>query len=285
MLELGAIIGLVLGLMGAFLLEFLDRGFRQNNQIEAATGHSVLGMTPLLSENLGNPVDYVIEKPLSHMAEAMRSIRAAIQLSNVDHPPRVLLVTSALPNEGKTTFCATLGRVAALSGSRVLLIDGDLRRPNLHKMMGLAPEATLEEVLSGQKDLKSAIIKDAKSTMHVICAEGHTANASDLLGSQRMGKLIIEAAKVYDLVIIDTPPVMGVSDSWGLSMSVDAVIFILRWAETPRETVRAAVRQMELLNIKINGIVLSQVDIRQQRRYGYGNYGYYYRRYKTYYNE
>jgi polysaccharide biosynthesis transport protein len=283
MLMLGAVIGLMIGLMGAFLLEALDRGFRQNDQIELATGHSVLGLIPELGKKLGAPVDYVVEKPLSHIAESMRAVRAAIQLSNVDHPPRTVMVTSCLPNEGKSTFCVLLGRVAALSGAKVLIIDGDLRRPTLHKLLNLTPEAWLEEVLAGEKDLETAIITDPKSGLHVISAQGHSANAADLLGSRRMEKLIKEESKAYDMIIIDTPPTMGVSDSWGLAASVDAVLLIIRWAETPRETVKTALRQMELLNIKIKGIVLSQVDIRQQARYGYGDYGYYYGRYKSYY--
>jgi polysaccharide biosynthesis transport protein len=285
MLAGGATIGLMLGLMAAFLLELLDRGFRQSDQVELTTGHSVLGIIPALRKNMGDPVEYVVQKPLSSMAESIRAVRAAIQLSNVDRPPKTVLVTSALPNEGKSTFCVLLARVAAISGSKILLIDGDLRRPNLHKMLNLTPEARLEEVLAGEKEFKNAIVVDPKTGMHVISAEGHSANAGDLLGSYRMNKLIKDAEKEYDLIILDTPPIMGVSDTWGLAGTVDAVLFILRWAETPRETVRAALRQMDLLNVKVNGIVLSQVDLRQQTRYGYGYYGYYYGRYQKYYKE
>jgi capsular exopolysaccharide synthesis family protein len=284
-LTIGAVIGLMLGLMCAFLLELLDRGFRQSEQVEQMTGLSVLGMMPLLRKSKITPADYVVEKPLSHLAEAIRGVRAAIQLSNVDHPPKTLMVASALPAEGKTTFCATLGRVTAMAGTKVLLIDGDLRRPRLAKILGLKPEAWLEEVLAGEKDLQSAIISDSKTGLQVICGKGSTPNATNLLGSQRMKRLIHWATDKYDLIIIDTPPLMGVADAWSLAHAIDGIIFIIRWAETPRETVRAAMRQMELLNLPAKGIVLAQMDIRKQAHYGYGNHGYYYDRYQSYYKE
>lgn len=282
---IGGVLGLMLGLIFAFLLEALDRGFRQAEQVEQMTGLSVLGMIPLLSKNRTQPVDYVLEKPMSQFAEAIRGVRAAIQLSNVDHPPKTILVASSLPEEGKSTFCATLGRVAAMSGSKMLLIDGDLRRPSAAKLLGLKPEAWLEELLAGEKDLKSVVQVDAKSGLHVICGKGSAPNAQDLLGSKRMNRLVRDVSEKYDMVIIDTPPLMGVSDAWSLAQSVDELIFIVRWADTPRESVHAAMRQMEILNLPVGGIVLSQVDIRKQAGYGYGNYGYYYGKYSKYYKD
>lgn len=285
MFGLGGIIGLMLGLGCAYLLESLDRGFRKSDQVEMATGLPVMGMMPVLRNKKSNPADYVVEKPQSRMAEAIRAVRAAIQLSNVDQTPKTVLVASALAGEGKSTLCAVLGRVAAMSGAKILLIEGDLRRPGLDKMLGLEPAARLEEVLAGEKDLKSAIAEDPKTGMHVLCAMGHSANAADLLSSQRMGRLLKKTAEEYDLVIIDTPPLMGISDSWELAAAVDAILFAIRWAETPRDSVNAALRQMEMMNLKINGIVLAQVDVRQQARYGYGGYEYYYGRYNKYYQE
>ncbi len=212
-LGISVIIGLIAGLVFAFVLEILDRGFRQNEQVEHATGLSVLGMIPALRKHRKVPVDYVMEKPLSQMAEAIRAVRAAIQLANVDHPPKIIMATSSLPGEGKTTFCATLARVAAMSGARILLIDGDLRRPSISKILKLKPEAYLEAVLAGDKDLNSAIVSDPASGLHVICAQGHSANSADLLGSMRMRKLITENSESYDMIIIDTPPLMGISDA------------------------------------------------------------------------
>ncbi len=281
----GGLIGLMLGLMSAFLLEVLDRGFRQSEQVEQATGLSVLGMTPLLRKRKKSPVDYVVEKPLSQMAEAIRGVRAAIQLSNVDHPPKTVMVASSLPAEGKTTFCATLGRVAAMAGAKVLLIDGDLRRPRIAKMLDLEPESWLEEVLTGKASLRSAVTPDPKTGLHVLCGKGKTPNASDLLGSKRMIRLIQNASDIYDLIIIDTPPLMGVTDAWSLAQSVDELIFVVRWAETPRETVRAAMRQIEILNLPAKGIVLTQVDTRKQSYYGPGTYGYFSERYRNYYKD
>ena len=236
---IGAIIGVMLGVMLAFLLEALDRGFRQAEQVEQVTGLSVLGNIPLLTPKKIKPVDYVVEKPLSQFAEAVRAVRAAIQLSNVDQPPKIILVASSLPEEGKTTFCATLGRVAALSGSRILLIDGDLRRPSVARALDMAPDVYLEDILAGEKELKSAVQADIKTGLHVLCGKGSAPNAHDLLSSNRMRRLIQEAGEAYEMVIIDSPPLMGVSDAWNLAQAVDELIFLVRWADTPRDSVRA----------------------------------------------
>ncbi|MDW7712455.1 MAG: polysaccharide biosynthesis tyrosine autokinase [Deferrisomatales bacterium] len=285
-LGLGAVAALMLAVMAAFLLETLDRGFRTGDQVEQLTGVPVLGMIPALGTGKGRPENYVLEKPFSSFAESLRGIRTAIQLSNVDQPPKTVLVTSSLPREGKSTFCLALGRMAAASGTKTIVVDADLRRPVQAEKL---PEARslhkLEEVLTGASSVRDAVGVDAASGLHVLAAHGKTPAAAELLGSRRMAKLISELAKIYDLVLVDTPPVMGVSDAWPLTRAVDAVLFVVRWAETPRETVRAALRQMEALNIRVNGVVLDRVNVRRQAKYGYGAYGYYYGRYRKYYRE
>ncbi len=286
-LGLGAVAGMMLATMTAFLLEALDRGFRTADQMEKATGLPVLGMVPSVARRKGFPDEFVMDKPHSAMSEALRGVRTAIHLCNVDHPPKTVLVTSSLPMEGKSTLCLSMGHLTAISGAKTLLIDADLRRAALAKRVNLEtlPKSRIEDVLRGEADLQEAIAVDKDSGLHLLLAHGRTPSAGELLGSKRMAGLLRDLAKVYDLVIIDTPPVMGVADAWSLARSVDALIYVVRWSETPREMVRSALNQMRNLDIRISGIVMTQVDVRQQARYGYGGYGYYYGKYKKYYQE
>jgi len=285
-LGLSAVAGLMFGVMGAFLLETLDRGFRTGDQVEKATGLSMLGMIPLLGRTKGKPWDYVVKKPFSSLAESLRAIRTAIHLSNVDQPPKTIMVTSTLPREGKSTFSVSLGRLSANSGVKTLVIDADLRRPSLEDVMSEQEvQHRLEDVLQGNAGLKDAIVTDEHSGLHMLMSHGKAPSVAEMLGSQRMKNMLAELEEQYELILVDTPPVMGVSDTWTLARSVDSVVFIVRWAETPRETVRSALKQMELLDIKVGGVILSMVNVRQQSKYGYGGYGYYYGKYKKYYKE
>lgn len=285
-LGLGALAGLMFGVMGAFVLETLDRGFRTGAQLEQVTGLPVLGMVPLLGRALGTPMEYVVRKQFSSLAESLRAIRTAIQLSNVDAPPKTVMITSALPREGKSSLASSLGRLAAQSGARVLLMDADLRRPTLAKMFTHVPaKVKLEDVLRDQAELKEAMVTDPDSGLHLLMAHGKAPAVGEMLGSQRMKRLLDKLKEHFDLIILDTPPIMGVSDGWTLARHVDTVVFVVHWAETPRDTVRAALRQLEILDIRPGGAILSMVNMRQQSRYGYGGYGYYYGKYKRYYHE
>jgi len=138
-------------------------------------------------------------------------------------------------------------------------------------------------VLQGKVELNDAITIDKESGLHLLLSHGKTPIVGELLGSERMTEIIRSLSDKYDLVIIDTPPVMGVSDAWNLARNVDSMIYVVRWAETPRDNVRSALRQLKNLNIHVTGIVLSQVDVRQQTKYGYD--GYNYGKYKKYYEE
>jgi capsular exopolysaccharide synthesis family protein len=279
--------GLMLGLMGAFVLELLDRGYRTANQIEKDTGVPVLGAVPLLGKSQGSPPAYVVKKQFSALAESLRSIRTSIHLSNVDRPPKLVMVTSSLPKEGKSSFCAAMGRVSAMSGVKTLVLEADLRRPSLAgKIPDLTPSAhRLEGILQGTSGIGDAIVRDQSSGLDLILAHGKAPAVGEMLGSQKMRHLLDELQKHYELILLDTPPIMGVSDAWPLTRYVDAVVFSVKWAETPRETVKAALRQMEVLDIDVNGVIMSMVNVRQQARYGYSGYGYYYGKYKKYYSD
>lgn len=284
-LALGAMAGLLFGVMGAFLLEALDRGFRTGEQVERSTGLSVLGLVPLLGKEDGAPVQHAVDKPFSAYAESLRAIRNAIHMANVDKPPKTVMISSSLPSEGKTSFSIALGQIAAISGTKTLLIDADLRRPSVAKMFpGLAAEVKLEDLLQNNLPLQQGLVQDMESGLYLLCAHGKTPLTGELLGSQRMLSLLARAEEEFDLILIDTPPIIGISDSWNLAAKVDALVFLVHWAETPRETVQTALRQLEVIGIRPSGVVLSQVNMEQQRKYGYGSHGYYYSKYANYYH-
>lgn len=284
-LLLGVVGGLMLGVGCVYLLETLDRGFRTSAQVERTTGYPVLGVIPQLSKEDGIPVDYAIQKPFSSFSESLRAIRNAIHLVNVDRPPKTIMVTSSLPSEGKSTFCGALGRLAAASGAKVLLIDADLRRPSLHKMFkNLQSEIKIEDVLQHDMPPTDAIVQDPESKLYIMFAHGKTPLAAELLRSQKMKTLLQQLEEEFDLIIFDTPPIMGISDSWNMARMIDAVIYVVQWAETPRETVKTALRQLDMIGVTPSGLVLSIVNMQQQRYYGYGGYGYYYNKYRRYYN-
>ncbi|MBI3419545.1 MAG: polysaccharide biosynthesis tyrosine autokinase [Proteobacteria bacterium] len=281
---LGIVMGSVTGFVVALLLEYLDRGFRALSMVERICGVAGLGIVPIAENPEGQlPTDYILEKPLSAYAEAIRSIRTAVHFSNVDVPPKVMMVTSALPGEGKTIFASSMARLLAKSGNKVLLIDGDMRRPRLHSILSLdKTKPDLAMLLAGDVSFEQVIQKDA-SGADVIIAHTKTPNPQDLLGSRQMERLIASVRDRYDIILIDTPPIMAVADSAMVAKLADATLYIIRWAITPREVVQQGIKHLANYNVKITGVVLAQVNLEEQKQYGYGDYGYYYGHYKDYY--
>ncbi len=280
---LSLVLGTMLGFAVALILEYMERGFRDLNTMETDLGLAGLGIIPLIECGEHLPTDYVLDKPLSVYAEAIRGVRTAVHFSNVDAPPRVMMVTSSLPGEGKTIFAISFGRVMAKSGARVLLIDADMRRPRVHSVLGLdKSKPDLAHILTGEVQLAAAVQQDV-SGMDVVIARSKTPNPHDLLASKQMERLLAMAREQYDLVIVDTPPVVAVSDSAVVSKLVDTTIYLVRWAATPREVVKQGVKRLTDYNVKLAGVVLNQVNLEEQKQYGYGDYGYYYSKYKDYY--
>jgi exopolysaccharide transport family protein len=278
----------VLGVLLVFLIERWDSdyGFRSADEIQAALGVRALALVPDLSrrETQGIPAeDYILQKPNSAYAEALQRIRTSLFLTDGEHPPKTILVTSSVPLEGKSTIAASLARQSARSGLKVILIDADLRRPRLHEVIGLANQNGLSEVLTGRANPEAAIKRDEKSGLDFLPAGVGVVSPPDLFRSSTMKILLEEMAAYYDLVIIDTPPVAAVSDSFTLSGIVDKSIYVIRWEQTPRNVALAGIRQMVEAGADIAGIVLSRVDVKKHARYGYADSGYYQGYYRKYY--
>ena len=271
---------LMLGVLLVFVVERWDSdyGFRSADEIQSALGVRALALVPDLSrrETQGDPAeDYILQKPNSAYAEALQRIRTSLFLTDGEHPPKTILVTSSVPLEGKSTIATSLARQSARSGLKVILIDADLRRPRLHEVIGLPNQNGLSEVLTGRANPEAAIKRDEKSGLDFLPAGVGVVSPPDLFRSSTMKILLEEMAAYYDLVIIDTPPVAAVSDSFTLSGIVDKSIYVTRWEQTPRNVVLAGIRQMIDAGADIAGIVLARVDVKKHARYGYADSGYY----------
>ncbi|MEQ8747394.1 polysaccharide biosynthesis tyrosine autokinase [Pyruvatibacter sp.] len=273
----------------AFALEQLDDAFSNVAQLEKALGLPHLASVPEVSGDLTSrgpikaPFDVILKKPLSAYSEAFRALRSGIALSDVDNPPQVVLVTSALPGDGKTTTAISLARAADAAGIRTVLVDCDLRRPTVHKSFGVTPEAGIVEVLAGQADLESVLLQDPQSSLQILPVRSGAANPPDLLGSNHMANLLKRLRGDFDLVILDSAPVLPVVDSRVLSRLSDKVVFVVAWRNTPRDAAGNAVRDLRDYGADIAGVLFERLDLKKQQRYSYGDSGYYYGRYSKYY--
>jgi capsular exopolysaccharide synthesis family protein len=276
----------VIGMLFALMLERLDNGFRIGPEVERATRLSNLAVVPQL-KGVQHVADRIVQKPLSVFSESIRSVYSGLQLSNVDRPPKVILVTSSMPNEGKTSLAVSLGRLASKGGARVLLIDGDLRHPSVGSQFSpRAPEAGLVEVLAGQLELGAVLHRDPISPLEFVPVAHPPANPADLLASQAMRSLVNALRDHYDLIILDAAPVLPVSDTRMLARLADKVIYVVQWDKTPREAVVGGIKLLRDASADIAGTVLTQADLRRHAIYGYGytSYGYG-NNYAKYYSE
>jgi succinoglycan biosynthesis transport protein ExoP len=279
---------LVVGVLLVFAIERWDSeyGFRSADEVQSAIGLRALALVPDLSRRSTHGIaaeDYVLQKPNSSFSEALQRIRTNLFLSEGGEPPKTVLITSSVPLEGKSTIAAALARQSARSGLKVILIDADLRRPRLHEVIGFANQNGLSEVLTGRANPEAAIKRDDKSGLDFLPAGVGVVSPPDLFRSSTMRILLEEMAAYYDLVIIDSPPVAAVSDSFTLSSLVDRSIYVVRWAQTPRNVVLAGLRQMAEAGAEMAGVVLSRVDVTKHARYGYADSGYYEGYYRKYY--
>ena len=276
LLALGTILGGFAGVALAFARELFDPRMHSIGEVEDATGLPVLALLPSLSRmRRGRPEEYVLSRPRSLFTEALRTARAAIALSHDDGCGKVMMITSAIPGEGKTAFCLSLARSLASDDHDVLLIDADLRRPGIGRAFGVSTGShDLSEILTGEVDFLDAIQVDGKSGASYIAARDGGRNPHELLGSERMTQLIAAARARYDVVIIDTPPILVVADAAIVAKSVDHCLFFIRWGGTAREYVENALRRLTLYKVPVSGIVLSHVNIRRHAHYAAGE-GYY----------
>ena len=282
-------ISAIFGVAIAIGLELLDTGFRGISHVEAATGVPGLGVIPTLGKEDREmlPHEQAVRKPNSPYGEAVRSIRTGLLLSNIDHAPKTVLVTSSVSAEGKTSTSLSIATLSARTGQRAIIVDCDMRHPSVHVALKVPNELGLSNYLTGQNSLSEVIDIDLATGVHYITAGGRNPHPMDLLNSQQMKSVIALLAQQYDIVVFDTPPLLAVSDTLVLARHVEKSIFVVRWDKPRRDTVLSALRQFRDAGADLAGIVMTQVDLKKQARYGQSDsgYQYYYDHHMKYYTE
>ena len=275
-------LGIVGGILLAFLLESLDTGLRSVAEIENVTELPSLAIVPrakkatpeqtaamsTVERNLN-----VLTQPKSQFTEAFRSLRTALLLSSTGREPKYILFTSATPSEGKTTAAGNLAVILAQRGTRILLIDGDLRRPNIHHRFGLNGKIGLSTILSGQSRLEDSVqtVREVPN-LDILSSGPVPPFPTEMLASQAMTDLLHHAGEIYSHIVIDSPPILSVTDGVVLSRLVDSVVLVVRHGKSSKHVVRRARDLLVRSNAPIAGIVLNAVDLSSPEYYGY--YGY-----------
>lgn len=270
------VLSLMLGVAIAFLLDYLDTSVRSSEEAERKLGLPILAAMPLVELAKGQSAGlYYRDAPKSLFAEAVKTVRTGILLSGIDHPKKTLLVTSSVPGEGKSTVAINLA-LAHAQTKRVLLIDADMRRPSVAKVLGLDnTHPGLSMLVLGLKTLEHCVYKIEGTTLDVLTAGSIPPNPLELLISDKFKVLLVELAKIYDTIIIDSPPVQLVSDAVVLASMATGVVFVLKADATPFQLARHAIRALQRGGASIFGIVLNQADFRNEEYYGgYGKYNY-----------
>ncbi len=275
---LGAIGGTMVGAAFALMREGADRTFRRADQIVAATGLPVIAMVPHLSGGTP-PQVHVLRKPTSPYSESLRRLHIGLELSEVAESPKTVLFTSAAPAEGKSVMVASLGRLLASNGKRVLLVDCDWRCPKLHQLFRCSNRNGLASLLTSETaELDDFVHHDALSGVDVITAGEWTPQATHLLTSQRMRVVLDALAPDYDQIILDTPPVLVGAEVLAFTRMVEKVVFVVRWGHTRQEAVLEALKQVVEAQADVAGVVMSRVVPKQYRRYAHGSATYEYAR-------
>jgi capsular exopolysaccharide synthesis family protein len=303
-LSLAAVMGLGLGMGAAFLQEHLDNSIKSSEDVEryldlpalalipsveSLNGHhsSVYGLPAGAAKSVGNGhasrlgvagnswhrIAGGSETPAA-LAEAFRSLRTSVLLSTADRPPRTLLVSSSRPSEGKTTISVNLAISLAQLNKRVLLIDGDLRRPSIRKALELENSLGLVSYLTGQQDWRAAVLPTGIGNLDALVCGPVPPNPAELLSSERMRMLLDQAREQYEFVLVDSPPLLNVSDARILARLTEGMILVVKGGETPRELAQRAQGCARDVGANLIGVVLNNLDVRAGDDYYYRYYRY-----------
>lgn len=270
-----------------FGLHLMNPGLLSPEQVEQELGVHAIGLVPKLEGRIA-PHDHVRKRPNSHFVEAIDSLKIALKLSDPDARIKAIQVTSSLPEEGKTSLVIALGMVLARAGSKVVILDGDLRRSTIEAKLGLkdAGPGLTDLVIAERDELEPYIIHEPVTGVDIMrTGEARYVSATDLFASQRMRHIVGLLRAAYDYVLIDSPPVLAVADARIIGNLADKTLFVVRWDKTPKKVARAALSELHKSGTRLAGVVLQQVDLKRYGRLGYGESGYYYHhgRYGAYY--
>ncbi|RJQ40297.1 MAG: polysaccharide biosynthesis tyrosine autokinase [Anaerolineaceae bacterium] len=273
---LGGIIALILSAGFLILKENLDTTMKTSAQVEELLKLNVIGYIAEMQNSNGETIGlYTTNQPRSPIAEAFRSLRTNIEFSSIDKPIRTILVTSPEVSTGKTIISTNLAAIYAQKGEKVLLLDADLRRPRVHKTMGITNHIGLTDLLRGSHDLQDVIQKmDGAENLTIVSSGSLPPNPAELLGSARMEQILLELGNKYNIIVIDSPPSI-VADSQILSSKVDAVLLVIQPGKTSKEAAKATEDLIKRAGGHIIGVVFNRIP-RDRVDYYSGNYQYQY---------
>ncbi|MBX9745784.1 MAG: AAA family ATPase [Hyphomonadaceae bacterium] len=287
-LQSAIIFALLLGVGAAFLVETLDRTVSSPQDVERKVSKRAVAAMPKLGKVRyrtlpplqRHPAGYVVEKPMSDFAEAFRVLRTSVVHARIDKRVQVIAVTSALANEGKTTVALCLGRVAAMAGQRVALVDCDLRRQSLADLMGLSEGTGLVGALTSDLPWSEVFQQDEETSLQVLTGRAAAFTPLDVFSSRAMAEFMGELREAFDLIILDCAPVLHVADTRTVAAGADLTVMVVRADKTPAAAVKSAMRELEIANAEIHGVALNCVAGADARidYYGslhYGNNKYY----------
>jgi polysaccharide biosynthesis transport protein len=290
-------LGLVAGLGLAYLVDMADKSFRNPEEVRHELGVPILGHLPIIvpeaiRRKKGDPVSSIGEmvfthhKPKSTTSEAYRAVRTALNFGIRGEGHKVIQVTSPDPGDGKSTLAGNLAVCMAQSGKRVLLVDADFRRPRVHKLFGAEPLVGLSSIIKGTSDLADAVVASEVENLYLLPCGPRPANPSELLSSPRFSEMIHVLREQYDIVLIDTPPVLAVTDPCVVAPRVDGVVLLIRITKHVRPHAKRALESLESLGANLLGIVVNGVGgVRPGVGYGFGSqYGHRYAANSGYYD-
>jgi capsular exopolysaccharide synthesis family protein len=277
-LILALIAGAGLAALALFLKDQLDDAIRVPEDVEHKLRLPLLGVVP---QSEGHELDEALTDPKSPVSEAYNSLRGALLYSTINGLPQVMLVTSAQPAEGKTTTSHALAAGFARMGRKVLLVDADLRRPSVHRRVGLSNDKGLTTLLTGHEPLVGAVRESGQPNLWMLTSGPIPPSPTELLSSNRMEQLVEEMARNFDVVLIDSPPILGLADAPVLSALADGVVFVVESNRSRRGALKQALRRLRGMRPVLLGAVLSKFDpTRQGNRYS-EYYGYHYYQYES----
>jgi capsular exopolysaccharide synthesis family protein len=293
-----------MGLAWAFSVDSLDNTLRDPREVELLTGIPVLGVIPSFEESASpyaalrqkkrkNEVTespaaqnsvWILSHPESAAAEAFRALRTSIMLSRPESGPKVILVTSCIPGEGKTTVSSNLAVAFAQHEKKVIIVEADMRRPRMKHAFDVSNEVGLSNVLTGSHTSDEAILRGVQSlTLDVLPAGPHPPMPSEILGSTAFGKLLEELRSRYDIILIDSPPALLVTDAVSISTKSDATVWVVRAGVVTRPQLGRAANLIERNGMPVIGFIVNRMT-RSVAGYGY-EYGYKYDNYSSYHEE
>ena len=285
---LGFIMGLIISLGVAFIIEYFDTSIKDIEDVEETLKLPILASIPTIKadrkkgeiEDIRNRL-ITHYRPRSPISESYRSLRTSLRFASIDGGIKTVVLTSPAPKEGKTLTASNLAITEAQAGRKTLLLDTDLRRPMVHHLFNLKKEDGISKVLTDELKLNDAIKKTGVENLYAITSGPVPPNPSELLGSKKMKKVLEELKEKFDMIILDSPPIIAVTDPVVIGQEVDGMVMVIRSGRTTRDIAEKAKNNAEYVHIKLLGVVLNDIDVRNV----YGSSRYYYYKYYHYYSE